>query len=223
TSVLGYRPQRPATAITFHPNNYYPTVPTSGVRQLAFGYCDGENNSFRMMNGNASTPQWIVYDGTGNTIIRDYDGSLIGLPGTQMVHDRPFFTEPGCLSKPDWGLAACRHNYFQLVVRGETGALEDQYRGLYPVLIRKDSQPQDVYRQSGVKGHKFLLVPNRSYTIWFNASVGDSPRDILLRPRFGLQQGEVIRFACVYGKVQPNLRSRVTFWTSIQTSETSCG
>ena len=45
-----------------------------------------------MMNGNSSTPQWKVYDGTGNANKRDYDGSLIGLLHTHIVQDRPFFT-----------------------------------------------------------------------------------------------------------------------------------
>ncbi|GFO06519.1 transmembrane protein 2-like [Plakobranchus ocellatus] len=147
------------------------------------------------MNGNASTPQWIIYDGTGNTNIRDYDGTLTGLHDVQIVQDRPFFTEPGCLSKPDWGLALCRRNYFQLVVRGDTGVLEYSYRGQYPVTISKDKQPQDPYIQSGEKGHKFILVANESYTIRFNDSVGEPPRDILLRPRFGLQNNEVVRLA----------------------------
>ena len=50
------------------------------------------NNSFRVMDGNSSTPWWLVMDGTENIIFKDIDGSVTGTKDTYIVQDRPFFT-----------------------------------------------------------------------------------------------------------------------------------
>ncbi|GFO45232.1 transmembrane protein 2-like [Plakobranchus ocellatus] len=193
--TYGFRPMKPAAALTFHPNNHYPMIPTSGVSNLRFGFCDGEDNSFRVMDGNASTTWWTEFDGTLNVNFRDYDGTLTGTARTQIVNDRPFFTTNRCTSKSKWGLSVCPYKYFQLVVRGGSGVLQNRYKGKTPVLIRRDEHPEDVYAQKGITAHKFLLMVSKSYTIFFNDTLGDSPRDIQLRPRFGLEKGEVVRIA----------------------------
>ncbi|KAK3713284.1 hypothetical protein RRG08_043866 [Elysia crispata] len=200
----GIRPERPAAAITFHPNNHYPMIPRNGVSNLKFGFCDGEHNSFRVMDGNASTPWWNVFDGTGNVMFRDYDGSLTGRKDAQIVQDRPFFTGNRCLRKPDWGLSICPYKYFLLVVRGKTGVLKNKYKGKTPILIRRDDYPQDVYAQTGKTAHKFNLRVFKSYTVYFNSSVGPAPRDIQFRPRFGLEKNEVVRFAVCLPKSTTN-------------------
>ncbi|GFR87711.1 protein KIAA1199 [Elysia marginata] len=79
--AYGVRPVRPAAALNFHPNNHYPMVPRNGSQ-----------DSFRVMDGNASTPWWNEFDGTGNIIMRDYDGSLTNNTDVKIVKDRPFFT-----------------------------------------------------------------------------------------------------------------------------------
>ncbi|RUS75792.1 hypothetical protein EGW08_016453 [Elysia chlorotica] len=200
----GFRPMRPAAAITFHPNNHYPMIPTNGVENLKFGFCDGKHNSFKVMDGNASTPGWTEFDGTGNVMFRDYDGSLTGRKDAQIVQDRPFFTGPRCLKKPDWGLSVCPYKYFMLVVRGKTGALKGRYKGQTPVLIRRDDVPEDVYSQTGKTAHKFTLRVFKSYTVFFNSSVADAPRDVQFRPRYGLENNEVVRFAVCLPKSTTN-------------------
>ncbi|GFR87728.1 transmembrane protein 2-like, partial [Elysia marginata] len=200
----GFRPVRPAAAITFHPNNHYPMVPRNGVSGLKFGFCDGVENSFRVMDGNASTPWWHVMDGTGNVMFRDYDGSLTGTKNTQIVQDRPFFTGARCLKKPDWGLAVCPYKYFWLVLRGKTGALNNKYKGKTPVLIRRDDFPNDVYAQTGKTSHKYNLRVFKSYTVFFNATVAPAPRDIQFRPRYGLEKNEIVRFAVCFPKSTTN-------------------
>ncbi|RUS75789.1 hypothetical protein EGW08_016450 [Elysia chlorotica] len=82
-----------------------------------------------------------------------------------------------------------------MVIRGSTGVLEDRYKGRSPVFIRRDDVPDDVYNQKGITGHKFTVMPSRSYTIFFNSTLGKSPRDVQFRPRYGLEQGDVVRFA----------------------------
>ncbi|GFS25367.1 transmembrane protein 2-like [Elysia marginata] len=116
-------------------------------------YCKVDNQ-FRVMDGNASTPYWTVFDGTMNINFRDYDGSLTGRSEVQIVDDRPYFTTDRCRSMPDWGLAICPYRYFMLVVRGRTGVLMSKYKGRSPVFIRRDDAPQDVYSQKGAQSER---------------------------------------------------------------------
>ncbi|KAK3713288.1 hypothetical protein RRG08_043869 [Elysia crispata] len=198
--AYGIRPKRPATAFHFHPANHYPMVPTNGVRNLRFGYCDGVDNSFRVMDGNASTPYWTVLDGTNNINFRDYDGTLTGRADVQIVDNRPFFTTDRCRPMDDWGLAICPYKYFMLVVRGGTGVLQNKYKGKSPVFIRRDDSPEDVYRQKGMVGHKFTLMVSKSYTVFFNSTLGESPRDVQFKARFGLEKDDIVRIAVCFPK-----------------------
>ncbi|GFO45238.1 transmembrane protein 2-like [Plakobranchus ocellatus] len=237
----GYRPLRPAAAITFHPNNHYPMIPRNGVKNLKFGYCDGRHNSFRISDGNASIPHWNEFDGTGNTMIRDYDGSLTGTKNTQIVQDRPFFTGRNCLKQPDWGLSVCPYKYVMMVIRGKSGVLQKRYKGKTPILIRRDDFPNDmvirgksgvlqkrykgktpilirrddfpndVYSQTGHTSHKFNLRVFKSYTVFFNATVGPTPRDIQFRPRYGLEKNEMIRIAVCLPKSTNNFTIYSTY------------
>ncbi|GFO45236.1 transmembrane protein 2-like [Plakobranchus ocellatus] len=147
------------------------------------------------MDGNASTPWWNVFDGTGNIIFRDLDGSLTLNKDTAVVDNRPFFNGPRCSIRPDWGLAICPYKYVQMVIRGKTGVLHKKFRGKTPVLINRDDKPEDVYVQTGATGHKYNLRVLRSYTVKFNSTLGPPPRDIQFRPKFGLENNEMIRIA----------------------------
>ncbi|RUS75791.1 hypothetical protein EGW08_016452, partial [Elysia chlorotica] len=207
----GIRPLRPAAAINFHPNNHYPMVPRNGVSNVKFGFCDGSNDSFRVMDGNASTPWWNVFDGTENIIFRDYDGSLTTTADASIVKDRPFFTGDRCLKKPDWNLAICPYKYTWMVVRGSSGVLQNKYKGKTPVLISRDDHPEDVYVQKGIVGHKYNLRAYKSYTVWFNSTVGPAPRDIQFRPRYGLENNETLRFAVCLPKSTNNFTIYSTF------------
>ncbi|RUS68708.1 hypothetical protein EGW08_023531, partial [Elysia chlorotica] len=92
TDGKGNRNVRPGSAIGFSRTNHYPSAPTSGARNMKYGFCDGENDQHFVFHGNLSTPKWEVVDGAINANFRDYDGSVTGYPNTQVVHDRPFFT-----------------------------------------------------------------------------------------------------------------------------------
>ena len=37
-------------------------------------------------------------------------------------------------------------------------------------------------------GHKFTLMVSKSYTVFFNSTLGESPRDVQFKARFGLEK-----------------------------------
>ncbi|GFR70414.1 transmembrane protein 2-like [Elysia marginata] len=169
TDGKGNRNVRPASAIGFSRTNHYPSAPTSGARNLKYGFCDGENDQHYVFHGNLSTPKWEVVDGAINANFRDYDG-------------------PECLRRPDWSMAVCPYNYFWLVVRGDDGVLADPFNYMYPVFINRDDSPSDVINLEGKLGSKFILRTNMSYTIRWNNSLADVPMMVRLRAFYGLQQ-----------------------------------
>ncbi|KAK3792936.1 hypothetical protein RRG08_064199, partial [Elysia crispata] len=200
TDGKGNRNVRPGSAIGFSRTNHYPSAPTSGARNMKYGFCDGENNNHFVFHGNLSTPKWEVVDGAINANFRDYDGSITGTPNTQVVHDRPFFTGPECLSRPDWSMAVCPYNYFWLVVRGDDGVLQDPLNHMYPVFMNRDDAPSDVINMEGKLGSKYILRTNISYTVRWNNSLGDVPYMVRLRAFYGLQEHDVIRLAICFPK-----------------------
>ena len=42
--------------------------------------------------------------------------------------------------------------------------------------------------KKGALGNKFNLMLYKSYTVWFNSSLGPAPRDVQFRPRFGMEK-----------------------------------
>ncbi|GFN91401.1 transmembrane protein 2-like [Plakobranchus ocellatus] len=200
TDGYGNRNVRPGSAIGFGRTNHYPSAPTSGARNIKYGFCDGANDHHYVFHGNLSTPKWEIVDGAINANFRDYDGSVTGTPNTQIVHDRPFFTGPECLSRPDWSMSVCPYNYFWLVVRGEDGVLKYPKSVQWPVFMNRDDSPNDIINMEGKLGNKYILRTNVSYTVRFNNTLGDVPNVVRLRAFYGLQQHDVIRLAICFPK-----------------------
>ena len=68
-----------------------------------------------MFFGDSSLYDWEDTDGTKAAHNRDVDGSLTGTPDTYIVRNRPFFTGPECLARPDWGdLSVCPYRYIKV-------------------------------------------------------------------------------------------------------------
>ncbi|GFO45245.1 transmembrane protein 2-like [Plakobranchus ocellatus] len=210
----GFRPVHSSAAISFHRSNHYPLVPRTGVTNLKFGYCDGENNAFRVMNGNTSSPYWSILDGSQLTTFHDYDGSLTGTANTQIVRDRPFFTGPECLSKPEWDMAICPYKYAQLIVRGDGGVLQSSLIEKWPVILTRDEAPEDVLNIQGSQGLKFPVRVHSSYTIRFNTSLGNAPTEVEIKAKYGLESNDVIRLAVCFPKTTTSFKI-VSSWPKV--------
>ena len=55
--------------------------------------------------------EWHMMDGNLQNQFRDYDGTVTGRPGTQIVRNYPVFTGPECTWHENWGMAACPYSY----------------------------------------------------------------------------------------------------------------
>ena len=85
------------------------------------------DNSHYVFFGNSSLFDWDDEDGTKANHNWDRDGSLTGTPDTYIVRNRPFFTGPECLYRPDWHMSVCPYRYIKV------GAV--LYRGLYNLVL----------------------------------------------------------------------------------------
>ena len=85
------------------------------------------NNSHYVFFGDPSVYDWDDDDGTKAAHNWDRDGSLTGTPNTYIVRNRPFFTGPECLYRPDWHMSVCPYRYIKV------GAV--LYRGLYNLVL----------------------------------------------------------------------------------------
>ncbi|GFO45244.1 transmembrane protein 2-like [Plakobranchus ocellatus] len=215
----GFRPVHAAAAISFHRTNHYPMVPRNGVMNLKFGYCDGDKNSFRVENSNCSSPYWKVFDGSELTTFHDYDGSLTGTANTQIVRDRPFYTGPECLSKPEWSMAICPYKYAQLIIRGSGGVLKPSLVRKWAVLVSRDDVPMDVMNIEGTNGLKYPVRIHQSYTIRFNTSLGSAPTDVEVKVKNGLEINDIIRVAICFPKSANNFTIRSS-WPKINNRNT---
>ncbi|RUS91903.1 hypothetical protein EGW08_000305, partial [Elysia chlorotica] len=210
----GYRPVHASAAISFHRTNHYPMVPRNGVMNLKFGYCDGDKASYRVENGNETTPYWKDLDGNGLTTFHDYDGSLTGTANTQVIRDRPFFTGPECLSKPEWNMAICPYKYAQLILRGYDGVLSPRLEDKWAVLVSRDDVHEDVVNIEGTNGLKYPVRVFKSYTIRFNDSLGDAPTELEVKIKNGLELNDVIRLAICFPKTTTSFRI-VSTWPKL--------
>ncbi|RUS91900.1 hypothetical protein EGW08_000302, partial [Elysia chlorotica] len=221
-NTWGFRPVHQSAAISFHRSNHYPTVPRNGVKNLKFGYCNGENNAFRVFMGNSTSEGWEILDGNELVTFHDYDGSLTGTANTQVVLDRPFYVGPECLPHPEWSMSVCPYKYAQLIVRGEGGVLSSSLIDQWPILLSRDDQPQDVIKIQGSTGLKYPVRIHKSYTIRFNTSLGDAPTEVEIKAKYGLENNDVIRIGVCFPKTTtsfnivsswPKINSRSTFPT----------
>ena len=67
-----------------------------------------------MFFGEPSVYDWSGKDGTKAAHNWDLDGSLTGTPNTYIVRNRPFFTGPECLYRPDWHMSVCPYRYIKV-------------------------------------------------------------------------------------------------------------
>ena len=72
------------------------------------------DNSHYVFFGNSSLFDWDDEDGTKANHNWDRDGSLTGTPDTYIVRNRPFFTGPECLYRPDWHMSVCPYRYIKV-------------------------------------------------------------------------------------------------------------
>ena len=69
-----------------------------------------------MFFGDSSVYDWKDGDGTRAAHNWDRDGSLTCTPNTYIVRNRPFFTGPECLYRPDWHMSVCPYRYIKVGV-----------------------------------------------------------------------------------------------------------
>ena len=67
-----------------------------------------------MFFGDPTVYDWDDDDGTKAAHNWDRDGSLTGTPNTYIVRNRPFFTGPECLHRPDWHMSVCPYRYIKV-------------------------------------------------------------------------------------------------------------
>ncbi|KAK3713278.1 hypothetical protein RRG08_043860 [Elysia crispata] len=218
-NTWGFRPVHPAAAISFHRTNHYPMPPRNGVKNLKFGSCNGENNAFRVMMGNSTSPYWNFHDGNELVTFHDYDGSLTGTANTQIVRDRSFYVGPECLSHPEWYMSVCPYKYAQLIVRGDGGVLSSSFIDQWAVLLSRDDQPQDIVNIKGTNGLKYPVRLHKSYTIRFNTSLGDAPTEVEIKAKYGLEKTDVIRIAICFPKSTTSFKI-VSTWPRINSKST---
>ena len=72
------------------------------------------NNSHYVFFGDPTVYDWDDDDGTKAAHNWDRDGSLTGTPNTYIVRNRPFFTGPECLHRPDWHMSVCPYRYIKV-------------------------------------------------------------------------------------------------------------
>ena len=58
-------------------------------------------------------------DGDKNPTILDLDGSLTGIPNSNIVRNNPFFTSYNCYARPEWEAQVCKEKFGQLYITNE--------------------------------------------------------------------------------------------------------
>ncbi|XP_076471153.1 cell surface hyaluronidase CEMIP2-like [Babylonia areolata] len=200
----GYRPLRRGGAISFRRENIDPSVPSNGVRDMKFGFCDKEDNGNWVLN-RGEIFEWHMMDGNLQNQFRDYDGSVTGQAGTQLVRDLPFFTDDRCVYHDNWGMAACPYDYAKVRFTGNTGVLyEAKGAKTYPVTMRRDDVHKSPLILRGDDDIEFLTMKNRSYTVNFNGSI---PKDITITG-INMERGDVIRLGICLPKDTTQIKVR---------------
>ncbi|GFS06988.1 WSC domain-containing protein 1, partial [Elysia marginata] len=101
-----------------------------------------------------------------------------------------------------------------LVVRGEGGVLYSSLIDRWPLLVSRDDEPQDVMNIEGTNGLKFPLRVHKSYTIRFNTSLGDSPTEVEIKIKHGLEINDIIRIGVCLPQSTENFKI-VSTWPKI--------
>ncbi|KAK7484790.1 hypothetical protein BaRGS_00023964, partial [Batillaria attramentaria] len=134
---------RPAGAVSWKRDNTYPTMTSSYVQGLKFGFCDGVDNQHWVFHGNSSTTGWKEKDGSLAAYVRDADGSLTGSPNAALVRDFPIYKGDECVDRPDWGMSVCPYRYIKMEILGDDGSLSKTNEDQTPLIIRRDDAPYD--------------------------------------------------------------------------------
>ncbi|KAK7490147.1 hypothetical protein BaRGS_00018669 [Batillaria attramentaria] len=173
----GYRPVRRGGALSFRRRNRYRSMPFNGVWDMKFGYCDNVNGGNWVLN-RGEVEEWHMMDGNMQNSIRDYDGSVTGQAGTQIVRPYAVWTDQECVMHDNWKM---------VLFKAKTGVLETKGAKNYPVILRRDDIHDEPFTLRGDKNIEYMMMKNRSYTINFNGSI---PTDLLVEGKANLEKYE---------------------------------
>ncbi|XP_046569439.1 cell surface hyaluronidase-like [Haliotis rubra] len=185
---------RAAGAISLRRNSTYHASPTSGVSGITFGFCDKVGGNW-VFNGNLSVPGFADQDGNKQANFHDYDGSVTGTAGTQVVKNERFFTTGRCRYEETWNMAVCPYEYARVILDGKGGVLETRPKD-YAMTIRRDDRPADAFQIRGLRKISYLVLKSMSYTAYFN---GKAPTELEVIGE-NLKKGDSFRIGLCFPK-----------------------
>lgn len=186
---------RYAGAVSWKRDNTYPTMTSSYVQDLKFGFCDGVYGQHWVLHGNSSTPSWVESDGNLGAFVRDKDGSLTGAPNTALVRNFPFYKGNECVDRPDWGMSVCPYKYVKMEILGDGGSLSRTLQDRAPLIMRRDDPPyNEPLIIQGTIRNEYLLRTQRSFLLDFNANLEGAqfPNSFTIYG-YGVEKGDVVR------------------------------
>ncbi|XP_076471805.1 cell migration-inducing and hyaluronan-binding protein-like [Babylonia areolata] len=194
---LGRRPVSYAGAISFKKDSTYPTYTSQYITNLTFGYCDDQNNGHYVFFGDPNT--YNTYDwedrcGPKNAFTYDKDGSVTGTPHTAIVRDRPFTRGRDCLPHKDWGMTVCPYRYVKVEFKGDDGSLSNELHDHYPLVARRDDNPQDIFVQKATQRMEYLMRTHSSFVVGLNTTLKGAAFPSEFRVfGYGVEKQDVVR------------------------------
>ncbi|XP_025088635.1 protein DDB_G0287365-like isoform X2 [Pomacea canaliculata] len=181
--------------LSFKRSNAYPTMTSSYVQNITFGYCDGVDGGNWVFHGNASIADWEERDGSLGVFVRDADGSVTGTANASIVRNIPFYKGPECSDRPNWGMTVCPYRYVKMEILGDGGNLASDKRDKTPMIAKRDDAPYDEpFVIEGTIRNEYLFRTQKSYLIDFNTQVNKAafPTEMSFYG-YGVEKGDVVR------------------------------